>query len=49
MFENMDVDVLAGVPFMATNDISIPPLQALMTQYTRMNQLSLLPLTFKTI
>lgn len=25
MFENMDVDVLAGVPFMATNDISIPP------------------------
>lgn len=25
MFENMDVDVLAGIPFMATNDISIPP------------------------
>lgn len=21
----MDVDVLAGIPFMATNDISIPP------------------------
>lgn len=46
----MDVDVLAGIPFMATNDISIPlPIQALMTQYTRMNQLSLLPLTFKTM